>query len=68
MAEETTGISNTVPDELANRALAEYWKSGTVSAVCPKCGEHPRVFASPEGGRIDMICPCGYFKTGEIFL
>lgn len=52
---------------LAKQARKEKREFGQVFVVCPKCQEHPVIYLSPDGERLDVRCKCGFVQDGEIY-
>lgn len=52
---------------LARKARKDLESDSTTSVICPKCHTHPILIISPDGGRSDVSCECGYVYSGEIY-
>lgn len=52
---------------LAKKARRELEKDLKTSVVCPRCHTHPTLVITPDGGRSDVSCDCGYVYSGEIY-
>lgn len=52
---------------LAKQARKELEENSETSVLCPKCKTHPTLTITPDGGRSDVSCDCGYIISGEIY-